>query len=323
MGITVNLGCRSGLLRCGDRLTLVGDDLVVAACDILARLELLGLIDNALLKFGQVGAGIGKCLFRGVHLAHGRGALGNKGAHGVRGVRDSGPQIAVRVGGVRGDRASGVDSVRIGSLRRGDIAGTALDHRKARCVRIDRIGANRGVLELQKRGHGAALVGNGGLAGYKGRGRLGGLLFLGINIGIGHGVFHRFDGIHHGVHDGIELFFRRHLDGARCLRGVVLYRGVVLSGRIVVLLIGVFCFGGFRRSAFVQDGVVDVDTIAGHSVSICGDVCGIINMLLSLGVQLVCHRHVLLIVVCHPMIKSRADIPRAAAKFQNVFDGSI
>ena len=245
MGITVNLGCRSGLLRCGDRLALVGDDLVVAACDILARLELLGLIDNALLKFGQVGAGIGKCLFRGVHLAHGRGALGNKGAHGVRGVRDSGPQIAVRGGGVRGGRASGVDSVRIGSLRRGDIAGTALDHRKARCVRIDRIGANRGVLELQKRGHGAALVGNGGLAGYKGRGGLSGLFFLGVNVGIGDSILHRFDSIHHGVHDGIELFFRRHLDGARCLRGVV------LSGRIVVLLIGVFCFGGFRRSAFV------------------------------------------------------------------------
>ena len=96
------------------------------------------------------------------------------------------------------------------------------------------------MLELQKRWHGAALVGNRSLAGHKGRGRLGGLLFLGINIGIGDGVFHRFDSIHHGVHDGIELFFRRHLDGARCLRGVVLYRGVVLCGRIVVLLIGVF-----------------------------------------------------------------------------------
>ncbi len=34
VGITVNLGCRSGLLRCGDRLALVSDDLVVAACDI-------------------------------------------------------------------------------------------------------------------------------------------------------------------------------------------------------------------------------------------------------------------------------------------------
>ena len=167
------------------------------------------------------------------------------------------------------------------------------------------------------------MVGNRSLAGHKGRGRLGGLLFFGIYIGIGHGVFHRFDSIHHGVHDGIELFFRRDLDGARCLRDVVLYRGVVLSGRIVVLLIGVFCGRGFRRSAFVQDGVVDVDTIAGYNVSICDDVCGIINMLLSLGVQLVCHRHVLLIVVCHPMIKFRADIPRAAAKFQNVFDGSI
>ena len=64
VGITVNLGCRSGLLRCGDRLTLVGDDLVVAACDILARLELLGLIDNALLKFGPGWArAFGKCLF--------------------------------------------------------------------------------------------------------------------------------------------------------------------------------------------------------------------------------------------------------------------
>ena len=240
VGITVNLGGRCSLLGCGNRLALVGDDLVVAACDILARLEFLGLIGNALLKFGQVGAGIGKCLFRSIHLAHGRGALGDKGAHGVRSVRDSGPQIAARGGGVRGGRASGVGSVRIGSLRRGDIAGTALDHRKACCVRIDRIGANRGVLELQKRGHGAALVGNRSLAGHKGRGRLGGLLFLGINIGIGDGVFHRFDSIHHGVHDGIELFFRRHLDGARCLRGVVLYGGVVLSGRIVVLLIDVF-----------------------------------------------------------------------------------
>ena len=68
---------------------------------------------------------------------------------------------------------------------------------------------------------------------------------------------------------------------------------------------------------------IDVNTIAGHSVSICDDVCGIINMLLSLGVQLVCHRHVLLIVVRHPMIKFRADIPRPAAKFQNVFDDSF
>ena len=59
VGITVNLGCRGGLLRCSNRLALVGDDLVVAACDILARLEFLGLIGYALLKFGQVGAGIG------------------------------------------------------------------------------------------------------------------------------------------------------------------------------------------------------------------------------------------------------------------------
>ena len=217
VGITVNLSGRCSLLGRGNRLALVGDDLVVAACDILARLEFLGLIGNALLKFGQVGAGVGKCLFRGVHLTHGRGALGDKGAHGVRSVRDSGPQIAARGGGMRGGRASGVGSIRIGSLRRGDIAGTALDHRKACCVRIDRVGANRGVLELQKRGHGAALVGDRSLAGHEGRGRLGGLLFLGVHVGIGDGVFHRFDSIHHGVHDGIELFFRRHLDGARRL----------------------------------------------------------------------------------------------------------
>ena len=205
----------------GNRLALVGDDLVVAACDILARLEFLGLIGNALLKFGQVGAGIGKCLFRGVHLAHGRGTLGDKGAHGVRGVRDGGPQIAARGGGVRGGRASGVGSVRIGSLRRGDIAGAAFDHGKARCVWVDRVGADRGVLELQERGHGAALVGNRGLAGHKRRGGLGSFLFLGVDIGIGDSVFHRFDGIHHGVHDGVELFFRRHLDGACCLRSVL------------------------------------------------------------------------------------------------------
>ena len=74
------------------------------------------------------------------------------------------------------------------------------------------------MLELQKRGHGAALVGNRSLAGYEGRGCLGGLLFLGVNVSVGHGVFHRLDGIHHGVHDGVELFFRRHLDGARRLR---------------------------------------------------------------------------------------------------------
>ena len=106
------------------------------------------------------------------------------------------------------------------------------------------------------------------------------------------------------------------------MRGGILYGVVILSGRIVVLLACIFGARGFRRSAFVQDGVVEVNIIAGHSISICGDVCGIINMLLSLGVQLVCHRYVLLIVVCHPMIKSRADFPRAAAKFQNVFDDS-
>ncbi len=143
-----------------------------------------------------------------------------------------------------------VGSVRIGSLRRGDIAGTALDHRKACCVRIDRIGANRGVLELQKRGHGAALVGNRSLAGHKGRGRLGGLLFLGINIGIGDGVFHRFDSIHHGVHDGIELFFRRHLDGARCL-----YRGLRIG----------LAATRFRLIAFAL-----LDSI----ICVCGLICG-------------------------------------------------
>ena len=140
-------------------------------------------------------------------------------------------------------------------------------------MRVDGVRANRGVLELQERGHGAALVGNGGLAGHEGRGGLGGLLFFGVNIGVGHGVFHRFDGIHHGVHDGIELFFRRHLDGAFCLRGSVLFGGVVLSGRIVVLLAGIFGRRDFRRSAVIQSGVVDVGIIAGRSVSICGDVC--------------------------------------------------
>jgi len=70
------------------------------------------------------------------------------------------------------------------------------------------------------------------------------------------------------------------------------------------------------------DGGINAAIAAGRSIAVVNGVCGIINMLLSLGVQLVCHRHVLLIVVCHPMIKSRADIPRAAAKFQNVFDGS-
>ena len=103
----------------------------------------------------------------------------------------------------------------------------------------------------------------------------------------------------------------------------ILYRDVVLSGRIVVLLVGIFGGRGFGRSTFVQSSVVDVGIIAGHNVSIHDVVCGSINMLLSLGVQLVCHRHVLLIVVRHPMIKFRADIPRPAAKFQNVFDDSF
>ncbi len=162
-----------------------------------------------------------------------------------------------------------------------------------------------------------------GVAGHEGRGCLGGLLFLGVNVGVGHGVFHRFDGIHHGVHDGIELFFRRHLDGARCLRGGILFGNVVLSGRIVVLLAGIFGLGGFRRSAVIQmASSTSVSLQVTASVSAATS-AGIINMLLSLGVQLVCHRHVLLIVVCHPMIKSRVDVPRAAAKFQNVFDGSL
>ena len=168
---------------------------------------------------------------------------------------------------------SGVCRARIGRLRRGDAAGAALDHRKAGSVWVDCIGTNGGVLELQKRGYGAALVGNGGLAGHEGRGGLGGLLFFGVNIGVGHGVFHRFDGIHHGVHDGIELFFRRHLNGAFRLRGGVLFGGVVLSGRIVVWLAGIFGRRDFRRSAIIQSGVVDVGIIAGRSVSICGDVC--------------------------------------------------
>ena len=223
---------------------------------------------------------------------------------------------------MRGGRVRGLGGIRIGSLRRGDIAGAAFDHGKARCMRVDGVRANRGMLELQKRGHSAALIGNGGLAGYKGRGGLGSLFLFGVNVGIGDSVLHRFDGIHHGVHDGVELFFRRNLDRARSLRSSILYGAVVLSGRIVVLLVCIFGARGFRRSAFVQEWAVEVNIIAGHSVGICSDVCGIINMLLSLGVQLVCHRHVLLIVVCHPMIKSRADIPRAAAKFQNVFDGS-
>ena len=84
--------------------------------------------------------------------------------------------------------------------------------------------------------------------------------------------------------------------------------------------IGVHICGSGR---FCGGGRIGGGVDAGRSIAVVDGVCGIINMLLSLGVQLVCHRHVLLIVVCHPMIKSRADIPRAAAKFQNVFDGSI
>ena len=86
MGITVNFSCRSGLLCRGNRLALIGDDLIVAACDVPARFELLCLVGDALLKLGQVGAGIGECLLGGVHLAHGRRALGDKSAHGVSGV---------------------------------------------------------------------------------------------------------------------------------------------------------------------------------------------------------------------------------------------
>ena len=86
MGITVNISCRSGLLCRGNRLVLIGDDLIVAACDVPARLELLCLVGDTLLKLGQVGAGIGECLLGGVHLAHGRRALGDKSAHGVSGV---------------------------------------------------------------------------------------------------------------------------------------------------------------------------------------------------------------------------------------------
>ena len=118
-------------------------------------------------------------------------------------------------------------------------------------MRIDCIGADRRVLKLQERGHGAALVGNWGLAGHKRRSGLGGFLFLGVDIGIGDGILHGLDGIHHGVHHSVELFFRGHLDGARCLRGGILYGGVVLSGRIVVLLVGVFGGRGFGCSAFV------------------------------------------------------------------------
>ena len=52
MGVAVNLGGRSGLLCRGDCLALVGDDLIVAACDVPARLKLLCLVGDALLKLG-------------------------------------------------------------------------------------------------------------------------------------------------------------------------------------------------------------------------------------------------------------------------------
>ena len=86
MGIAADFCRRGGLLCRVDSLALLGDDLVVAACDVLACLELLALIGDALLKFGQVSAGVRECLLCGVHLAHGRGTLGDKGAHGAGGV---------------------------------------------------------------------------------------------------------------------------------------------------------------------------------------------------------------------------------------------
>ena len=170
------------------------------------------------------------------------------------------------------------------------------------------------------------MVGNGGLARHEGRCGLGGLLFFDVHIGVGHGVFHRFDGIHHGVHDGIELFFRRYLDGScRLWRGVRVGLGVVrLRLLAFVVLDSIACVCCLIRTGVrIFGGCIDGSGGAGRSAAVVDGVCGIINMLLSLGVQLVCHRHVLLIVDCHPMIKSRAGIPRAAAKFQNVFDGSL
>ena len=188
------------------------------------------------------------------------------------------------------------------------------------------------MLELQKRGHGTALVGNRSLAGHKGRGGLSGLFFLGVNIGIGDSILHRFDSIHHGVHDGIELFFRRDLDGAcRLWRGVCVGFGIArLRLLAFVMLDSIVCVCCFIRigvhicgsGRICGGGRIGGGVDAGRSIAVVDGVCGMINMLLSLGVQLVCHRYVLLIVVCHPMIKSRADFPRAAAKFQNVFDGS-
>ncbi len=83
MGIAADFCRRGGLLSRGDCLALVGDNLVVTPCDILPRLELLALIGDALIKFGQVGTSIRERLLCGVHLAHGRGALGDKSAYGV------------------------------------------------------------------------------------------------------------------------------------------------------------------------------------------------------------------------------------------------
>ena len=83
MGIAADFCRRGGLLCRVDSVALLGDNLVVAACDILARLELLALIGDALIKFGQVGTSVRERLFCGVHLAHGRGALGDKSAYGV------------------------------------------------------------------------------------------------------------------------------------------------------------------------------------------------------------------------------------------------
>ena len=83
MGIAADFCRRGGLLCRVDSVALLGDNLVVAACDILTRLELLALIGDALLKFGQVGTSVRERLLCGVHLAHGRGALGDKSAYGV------------------------------------------------------------------------------------------------------------------------------------------------------------------------------------------------------------------------------------------------
>lgn len=182
---------------------------------------------------------------------------------------------------MRGDRAIDFSGVYIGSLRRGDIAGAAFNHGKARCMRVDGVRANRGMFELQKRGHSAALVGNGGLAGHEGRGGFGGLFFLGVHVGIGDGVFHRFDSIHHGVHDGIELFFRRHLDGARRLwcGFRVGFSTARLRLLAIVMLDSIVCVCCLIRTGARIGGGVG----AGRSIAVVDGVCGIINMLLSLG----------------------------------------